>query len=240
MGQYCIKDDYLHRTVNATVEENVGDFWHANRIIFSRHTQAPTYALAARFIQAYQCKSVLDVGCGLGHKLTKYIAPLVDQCLGVEQPMTIAQAKKMNPQIRYVPADLEKTGQPPDQQFDMLISSDVIEHLLDPDRLLQYIVEHAKPDSLVVISTPERDVRRGVENRQSPKPEHIREWNKAEFAEYLTDRGFTILEHKNLPAFTLGCSPLMWHERFRLIRKGISLYYNQTVVAHPPARWQND
>ncbi|MBM4422652.1 MAG: hypothetical protein FJ030_04575 [Chloroflexi bacterium] len=50
-----------------------------------------------------------------------------------------------------------------------------------------------------MISTPERDVLRGPDALHCPKAEHVREWNRSEFARYLETRGLEIVEHRLLP-----------------------------------------
>jgi hypothetical protein len=45
----------------------------------------------------------------------------------------------------------------------------------------------------VVLSTPERDLRRGRDHMGPPdNSSHVREWNAAEFSAYLQSRGFVI------------------------------------------------
>jgi SAM-dependent methyltransferase len=83
------------------------------------------------------------------------------------------------------------------RRFDLIICADVIEHLVDPDVVLRWIRLFSKPTSRIVLSTPERDLRRG--RRSLGPPEnlgHVREWNSREFCAYLDSRGFDILQHE--------------------------------------------
>ncbi|MEM9882426.1 MAG: methyltransferase domain-containing protein, partial [Planctomycetota bacterium] len=130
----------------------------------------------------------------------------------------------------FVAADFERPAESGLGPADLVMSVDVIEHMLDPDLLLDFIRGHTHADSWVVVSTPERDVRRGPDNMKSKKAEHVREWNQSEFAAYLDDRGFEVVEHRCAAAFRVGWSRLMWKERWRLLRKGISLDYSQVAV----------
>ena len=77
----------------------------------------------------------------------------------------------------------------------MIICADVIEHVLYPDVLLMFIKKLANENTFIVLSTPERDGERGVNNFKSPKKEHVREWNKNEFNKYISYMGFNIVEH---------------------------------------------
>ena len=90
--------------------------------------------------------------------------------------------------------------------------------------------------SYLLISTIERDVRRGKANMRSTKAEHVREWNQAEFGRYLCTQGFEVIEHKTAPAFKMGLWWPLIKDRWRLLRKGVRLNYNQVAVCRPAAR----
>ena len=78
----------------------------------------------------------------------------------------------------------------------MVICSDVLEHLLNPDPLMNYIRELCHAGTYVVLSTLDRDRERGPHCMESPKLEHVREWNTAEFRRYVEHFGFIVLEHR--------------------------------------------
>jgi 2-polyprenyl-3-methyl-5-hydroxy-6-metoxy-1,4-benzoquinol methylase len=40
------------------------------------------------------------------------------------------------------------------EPYDVIVASEVIEHVLDPDRLLENIVRHLAPGGLVIVTTP--------------------------------------------------------------------------------------
>ena len=102
-------------------------------------------------------------------------------------PHAIDQTRKRHPAQDFAADDFESpTGEL--GTFDLILSIDVIEHLLNPDILLDYIAARCNPKSYILLSTPERDVYRGEDNDGSPKPEHVREWNQQEFAEYVGQR----------------------------------------------------
>ena len=226
---YCIKAGYEHRTVNATLEDAAGDYWDKTRALLSRHVQHAVYALAADLVRERGLKTVLDVGCGMAHKLHEQLHPIAD-VTGVDQPSVVEAVGRMFPDLKMASADFERPDDTGLGTYDLLTSVDVIEHLLDPDQLLAFIRDHAHADSVVLLSTPERDVRRGPANNRSNKAAHVREWNRAEFGAYLEDRGFAVERHVLLPAFRVGASRYMIKERLRLLRKRVSLNYTQAAV----------
>jgi SAM-dependent methyltransferase len=228
MGDYCIKDGYEHRVANATLEQNPGDYWRDRRMLLSRHAQHAVYSRAARLITERGLTTVIDVGCGLAHKLMDQIAPLA-QVTGIDQPTAVEIAKQIHPKGRFVSDNFEEATSSLGT-FDLVLCVDVIEHMHNPDVLLNYLAARCHKGSYVVVSTPERDVRRGKSNMKSTRPEHVREWNRDEFRRYLQTRGFQVISHELLPAFRVGWSPYMLKERWRLVRKGISVRYSQVAI----------
>jgi hypothetical protein len=61
---------------------------------------------------------------------------------------------------------------------------------------MNYIKMHSSSETLIVISTPERDKTRGKYSLgPHPNVTHVREWNKDEFNSYVSSREFEILEY---------------------------------------------
>ena len=108
MNDYFIKKGYQHRTVNATIEQQPGDYWQGHRTLLSRHAQASVYREAKKLIRQHNLKTVLDVGCGLAHKLMQYIAPIA-QTTGVDQPSTVDAAKKNSPNRSFYSGQFRTT-----------------------------------------------------------------------------------------------------------------------------------
>ena len=77
---------------------------------------------------------------------------------------------------------------------DLIICADVIEHVKDPLELLQQL-KHMKFE-LLFLSTPERGLVRGAVDYGPPDNDsHVREWNAAEFREFLGPH-FEIISHQ--------------------------------------------
>lgn len=139
---------------------------------------------------------ILDIGCGSAFKLKTYFEGF--QTVGVDLPSTVNWLKDKYPNDTWVSVDLS-TGMIPEEltkEFDLVICSDVIEHLEDPDCLIKLLQKITFKK--LVISTPDRFLieRRGASRLGPPQnPHHIREWNKREFARYLENSGFTIEQH---------------------------------------------
>ena len=120
--------------------------------------------------------------------------------------------------------------------FDLVLSIDVIEYLFSPDILLDYISARVHKDSYILLSTLDRDLYRGKDSNGSPKPEHVREWDQKEFAQYIGWR-FEVVDHRLLPAFRIGWRPFMLKEYWRLAKKGVPINYNSDGAVSSQVTW---
>jgi SAM-dependent methyltransferase len=199
MDGYRIKEGYAINAEPQLYEDTLED---------SEFYQLPVYELAAGLAGRPGVRSVLDVGCGLATKLYRYLRPLCETVTGVDLPGTIACCRKLHPEGSWVAGDLEDPAFAVPGTYDLIVSADVIEHLRDPDRLLHVVGAASHRDTLVVISTPERDLRRGAGHMGPPgNGAHVREWNRAEFQDYVRSRGFAVEESRivELSPGTMTC-----------------------------------
>jgi 2-polyprenyl-3-methyl-5-hydroxy-6-metoxy-1,4-benzoquinol methylase len=168
---FHIKAGYRHRTsvphFDATGRD--GDVW-----------QKEVYELAKKYREEMGLVSVLDIGCGDGGKLLD----LLPGATGLEVEPTLSWLRANKPEGDWV-------GEV-NRQYDLVVCADVIEHVLNPDDIIQTI-KTARP-KIVVISTPERSLIPGAEDGPPPNKHHVREWTLKEFNNYLRDH-FDVLEH---------------------------------------------
>lgn len=136
--------------------------------------QREVYLMALAVMASNGYKSVIDVGCGSGYKLIKYLGKY--DTVGMDIPATVDFLQNKYPANEWV---TEK----PSRKFDMVICADVIEHVLDPDALCASLRSLSK--GLIVISTPDR-LRPGEPPfGPSRNRSHVREWSFAEFGGYI-------------------------------------------------------
>jgi len=128
------------------------------------------------------------MGCGSAYKLLMYFEDL--ETVGIDLPATVKYLRKKFPKRIWMDANHKVL---PPIATQMVIASDVVEHLSNPDHLLAYIGE-IKPVK-IVLSTPDRNLlRRGTHNGPPGNPAHVREWSFAEFYVYVK-HFFEIEEH---------------------------------------------
>ena len=150
--------------------------------------QRSVYELAASLATRYKDASIIDVGCGSAYKLINVLGEC--RTIGVEVEPTYSWLLNKYPNrewLLYAPHDM------PGLKADIVICSDVIEHIKYPDELMNFL--STIDFSLLLISTPERDKVCGYTDYGPPEnTSHYREWNSAEFKSYVS-RWFKINEH---------------------------------------------
>jgi SAM-dependent methyltransferase len=175
---YFIHAGYRHRTEAIYYDDTENrDQW-----------QNEVYKFAREVFDQKNLKAVCDVGCGSGYKLVKYFKDC--NIIGLDAAKTCAWLRREYPHLTWMELGLKS---PPSLQADLIIASDVIEHLLDPDDLLSYLA--ALNPRFIVLSTPDRNLlRAGTHNGPPRNPAHVREWSFVEFEAYIASR-FEVWEH---------------------------------------------
>jgi SAM-dependent methyltransferase len=138
------------------------------------------YASAISFVKG---KRVLDIACGEGYGsyLLKEAGAL--SVVGVDILETsISQAKKLfaDKNLEYLVADLNKPLSVfKNHEFDIVISAETIEHLLNPEIFLETIKHLIKPDGIIILTCPNDHWYYPFDNKSNPF--HIRKYSFGEF-----------------------------------------------------------
>jgi 2-polyprenyl-3-methyl-5-hydroxy-6-metoxy-1,4-benzoquinol methylase len=191
--------------------------------------QVKVYQFAKKVVLKSGGRSVLDIGCGYGIKLREIIFPVCRDIVGIDRKHAIDFCRKEHSFGRWFEEDIEKPQLDLDERFDVVICSDVIEHLRDPDRLLNYIRRYSHGLTNIVISTPARDRLRKSNSLGPPlNRTHVREWTRAEFAAYILSRDFSMVRH-----FLVGEAGFSLYETVRKILLREPLKKIQVVHCRP-------
>lgn len=175
-GKYCIDPAYKMRS----------EVPHFDDTPFADEYQKEVYELARAEFDRRGFETVLDIGCGGAYKLLKYFGD--QKTAGIEVEPTLSWLK-----AKY-PDRLWRAPQCVALPYDMVICSDVIEHVEDPDALLEQI--KAVRPKLVVISTPDRTLLNGPPLGPPKNIHHRMEFTAKEFCDYI-GRHFKILLHEH-------------------------------------------
>jgi SAM-dependent methyltransferase len=111
--------------------------------------QPGTYDKVLRLIPPERSTRVLDVGAGQGYFCRK----LKDLNYNVEA-CDILPDQFRCPDIPFIPADLTKPLQIEDNQYDCVVSIEVIEHMENHLHFMRELVRITKPNGLIIVTTP--------------------------------------------------------------------------------------
>ena len=96
---------------------------------------------------------MLDVGCGYGFALD--VARFLYEWHGVGlDPSIVADAGRAELDLDIRPGTLDDAFEP-DERFDVIFSSEVIEHIADPKQFLGAVRRRLSPDGVLVLTTPD-------------------------------------------------------------------------------------
>lgn len=142
--------------------------------------QLEVYLRAYGLMKKYGWKTVADIGCGSAYKLITYLGDF--QTIGYELPINVHSLIDRYPDRDWRVSDFNSETT---IKADLVICSDVVEHLENPDVLMNFLKR--VECSALILSTPERDICRGKNDLGPPKnPAHQREWNFKEFNMYVS------------------------------------------------------
>jgi len=156
--------------------------------------QLGIYEFRAKILSVMSEKKIIDIGCGNARKTLSFFEGA--EITGIEIEPILSYLRENYQHCEWLESDFINT---PGGFFPVLICSDVIEHIIDPDDLLDFI---EKIDFQIgIISTPDRETlvnRPGREWDSEAGPPrnttHLREWSFSEFSLYIGSR-FEIIEH---------------------------------------------
>jgi ubiquinone/menaquinone biosynthesis C-methylase UbiE len=151
-----------------------------------RYQHLERYHWAAEFVEG---KRVLDVACGTGYgtvHLANARAAQVDGFDCSREAINFAKHSWALPNAAFALAAANYLPVA-DASYDVYISFETIEHVEDDDALLREATRVLKPDGLLLVSTPNRDLLDpGISIDDKPFNRfHIREYCHDEFAEKL-------------------------------------------------------
>jgi ubiquinone/menaquinone biosynthesis C-methylase UbiE len=133
-------------------------------------------------------RRVLDIACGEGYG-SALLATRAKSVVGADvAPETIAQARRRYgaaQNLQYVEGRCESLPCD-DASIDLLVSFETLEHIPDPERLLDEAKRALAPGGLLLVSTPNRAVY--SDQRDYRNPHHVREFYEGEFLAVLKAR----------------------------------------------------
>ena len=195
---YCIRSDYIEHDLKDSETSQPRSYeWTPWRLRASSSHQYAVYRNASSLAKELSAKTIVDVGCGPATKLLGCFDESFD-LYGIDQASMVEYCQNKGMRGTYLSEDLESPSYKLLEHVaspDMIICADVIEHLIQPDILLDYFHHIAGPSCHIVISTPERESLLGNNAKRPSNRDHVREWSFDEFHSYIEQSGFQILRH---------------------------------------------
>ncbi len=142
---------------------------------------------------------VLDVACGPGLLCRKLRLRHPDiRVTGVDHSayrIGCNRERDRDLGIEYRCADIRTGLASLDGRFDVACLCEILEHLDDPERVVEAVVERLRPGGRLVVSCPHDD--------EIPDPEHVRAWGHDDLFHLLARFGWTVsFRHFEPPYFS--------------------------------------
>ena len=200
LKKFFIKNEYIENPPYVSLGED--NYWTSSRIEASFDFQYPAYRYFFKLIKKES--NILDIGCGSAVKLKHFHNKKLHNIYGIDSKDAIEYCKKKYDFGVWRETDLENPDVSFEIKFDYIILSDVIEHIVNAEKLLDYVYNLADKDTIIMISTVERDLLHGKKNFKPLNLSHIREWNLREFTTFLRYKKFDILKSKLMRPYKLS------------------------------------
>ncbi len=184
MNEFCIKGEYT---------ENLNP-QYCDRKESSIKNQFFIYEDVFESNKDRKFEKVVDLGCGYAGKLMHFFKSY--ETIGFDYGKNIEFCKNKFPDRCWCKLNLENSCPEGSYENSLILCVDVIEHLVDPSCLLNYLSSQSDKNT-IIMSTPNKAMRKGEEQSGPPKhKDHVREWTKEEFQEMLDkfDIGLTVNE----------------------------------------------
>ena len=171
--------------------------------------------------------TVLDLGCGNG-SLSHELSKLGFEVYGVDRSDSGIQiAQEAFPEVQFALGDVEENLSPDPFQaesFDVVVSTEVVEHLYRPRRLIENAFRLLKPSGHFIVSTPYHGWLKNVVLALSGKMDnhftalwdggHIKFWSRDTLSGLLNEKGFTDIRFVGT-----GRVPYIWKSMILIARK---------------------
>jgi SAM-dependent methyltransferase len=216
-------------------DKNLYDSYHKGRILQKRVIGEKNFTYR-NIIEALNSirygDNILDIGSGVG-TIDFYLASLGKQVIGIEIAQEAFEIAKDSARImglygntKFVKGDFLNWKE--DFKFDLVICSEVLEHLYDDKKALSKIYKLLKNNGLVLITVPSKNAplfRWGLASEFDNKVGHLRRYDFSEIKSLITKNNFKIIKTKKsegvirnlLFMFKVGNFPIRVANKFPFI-----------------------
>jgi SAM-dependent methyltransferase len=230
---HCLREDYVENLVVAHKSSNTdSEYWTDERIRQSKRYQYDVYLLAKSIASDSGFRRVIDLGCGVATKLNLFF-PDPFSVVGVDTAEAVRKCKALYRRGTFFEDDFELPSAVLHEaigQADLIICSDVLEHLSNPSNLMRAIRESTRKTSKIILSTPSREELVGPDAVAPSNVEHCREWSMSEFRRFVEQFGIQVDQHLLQRPFRFGIDESTVAYLLNRIKRRLSLTTTQVVV----------
>jgi len=227
-ARFFLKEGYIENLNTSSLDTDnkaPHEFWTAERLSIASYYQHHVYELAARLARRKSLSIISDVGCGPAVKTADFFGSREYMVNLYDQESCRSICSKQLPGAKFFAVDLESPIEVMESKSDLVICSDVVEHLSNPEKCIELCKSLVKTDGFIIFSTPDRDNLRGRDCMTSGHPQHVREWNRNEFTKLLSYYRLKVLKSQLLPQHALS--------------KHESIRYKLTGGWHKPSKYRS-
>jgi 2-polyprenyl-3-methyl-5-hydroxy-6-metoxy-1,4-benzoquinol methylase len=170
------------------------------------------------YLSKLKVERILDVGCGKG-SLLKYLNDFCDnyRLTGIDINQEYLEfARKILPHAQFYVDDMSDSGKTVDDKFDVVISTEVIEHLPDPRELFRFVKDRLVGEGVFIISTPYHGYVKNIlislfnqwdkhHHSYLGRGNHIKFFSKRVIVKILNETGFDVIKF-----IGTGRLPFLW------------------------------
>jgi 2-polyprenyl-3-methyl-5-hydroxy-6-metoxy-1,4-benzoquinol methylase len=189
------------------------------------HTAAYVTPCILKWCRRLGARRILDLGCGNG-ALCAVLSSTGADVVGCDPSDTgIAVARRAYPHISFRSLSVyDDPTKLDDDRFDVVVSTEVIEHLFDPRSLPRFASRVLRPGGHLILSTPYHGYVKNLalsvvgrwDRHFSPLWDggHIKFWSRATLNELVTEEGFELVQF-----IGTGRVPYLWKSMVLIFRK---------------------
>ena len=162
-----------------------------------------TYQTILKLLRKYGIKNkkILDIGCGVG-TIDFYLVKKGAKVLGIDiahNGISVARqtAKQLQLKNRFAFKVMKFPDQCPVDKFDIILCSEVLEHLPNDKLAVIKMKKLLKPNGIVIASSPSNTslfFKLGMLNRHEKKSGHLRRYDRTSFKSLFSKAGFKVVE----------------------------------------------
>lgn len=153
-------------------------------------------------------KKILDIGCGVG-TIDFYLASKGAEVLGVDISengikMANKNASNLNLKSNTKFKVMNFPNKVPEGKFDIIICSEILEHLTDDDLAVKKIKTLLNKNGIIIASSPSENsllYRMGMLKKFDKEVGHLRRYSEKSYKELFTSAGFKVVKTKKNEGF---------------------------------------